>query len=194
MDLSAVVLAGGKGTRMEGVDKGLIEFKGRKMIEWSLALAKPFAERLLISCNRNITDYMSLADAIVCDRIAGSLGPLAGVHAAMEVIDTSALLVLPCDTPLLKADLVERLVAVATENPASIVYLVDEAGAHPLHAIIPVSLKQDLEDYLIDGGRGVQKWYLRHKSVQIKVEGENRQSLSNINTLIELEERDGGEL
>lgn len=187
MELSAVVLAGGKGARMEGVDKGLIDFKGRKMIVWSLALAKPLVSRLLISCNRNITDYMPLADAIVCDRIAGSLGPLAGVHAAMEVVESSALLVLPCDTPLMTKSLLQRLVSAAADDPHSIVYFVDEGGAHPLHAVIPLALKQDLEDFLLDGGRGVQKWYARHPCVQVKLDEQERGMLANMNTLLDLE-------
>ena len=74
MQISAVILAGGEGTRLGGVDKGLIEFKGRRMIEWTLDIVRPCVSQLLISCNRNITDYMPLGDSVVCDRIAGSLG------------------------------------------------------------------------------------------------------------------------
>jgi len=187
MNLSAVVLAGGKSTRMGGVDKGLLEYNGRKMIEWSLDVVRPLVQRLLISCNRNITDYMPLADAVVCDRIAGSLGPLAGVHAAMEVVDTAALLVLPCDTPLINEALLDKLVASAVQNPEAIVYIVGATGVHPLHAIIPLSLKQDLEDYLIDGGRAVQKWYAKHKVVELQLSEGEEALMINVNRPEELE-------
>jgi len=186
MNLSAVVLAGGQSSRMGGVDKGLIEFDGRKMVEWSLDAARPFVSRLLISCNRNITDYMPLADSVVCDRISGSLGPLAGVHAAMEVIETNALLVLPCDTPLITAGLLEKLIVSAAESSGSIIYFVGEAGAHPLHAIIPLALKQSLEDYLIDGGRAVQKWYARHSVVEVRLSAQEESLMVNVNRVEEL--------
>lgn len=189
MDLSAVILAGGKGARMDGQDKGLVQFQGRRMVEWPLDLVRPLASRVLISCNRNMTDYMPLADSVVCDRIAGLLGPLAGVHAAMQIVETKALLVLPCDTPLLTADLLEKLINTALENPAAIVHFIDEEGAHPLHAVIPMSLQQDLEDYLIDGGRGVQKWYARHNTLTIMVGKQESKALANMNTLLDLEER-----
>jgi len=186
MNLSAVVLAGGQSSRMGGVDKGLVEFDGRKMVEWSLDAARPIVSRLLISCNRNITDYMPLADSVVCDRISGSLGPLAGVHAAMEVVETHALLVLPCDTPLITVGLLEKLIASAVESPGSIIYFVGEAGAHPLHAIIPLTLKQSLEDYLIDGGRAVQKWYAKHSVVEVELSAQEELLMVNVNRVEEL--------
>jgi len=186
MDLSAVVLAGGQSSRMGGVDKGLVEFNGRKMVEWSLDVARPFVSKLLISCNRNITDYMPLADSVVCDRISGSLGPLAGVHAAMEVVETASLLVLPCDTPLVNARIVEKLIHCAAENPASIIFLSGESGAHPLHAVVPLALKQDLEDYLIDDGRAVQKWYARHDVVKVSMSEQEELLMLNVNRAEEL--------
>ena len=95
MELSVVILAGGQGQRMGGLDKGLVVFNDRRMIEWVLDTVRPLTTQLMISCNRNITDYMPLADSVVCDRIAGSLGPLAGIHAAMESMTATHLLVLP---------------------------------------------------------------------------------------------------
>jgi molybdopterin-guanine dinucleotide biosynthesis protein A len=196
MQISAVILAGGEGTRLGGVDKGLIEFKGRKMIEWTLDIVRPCVSQLLISCNRNITDYMPLGDSVVCDRIAGSLGPLAGIHAALESLTGHAeqepgsdhgLLVLPCDTPLVNSDIVERLLDAARKSPDSIVLLVEGDLLHPLHAVIPVMLKQNLEDYLIDGGRAVRKWYMQHKTVEVKLTKEEQNALSNVNTKGELD-------
>ncbi len=191
MQISAVILAGGEGTRLGGVDKGLIEFKGRKMIEWTLDVVKPHVSQLLISCNRNITDYMPLGDSVVCDRIAGSLGPLAGIHAALESLTSQSaqdtlqehvLLVLPCDTPLVNKSIVERLLSAAQKSPESIILLVEEDFKHPLHAVIPVSLKQDLENYLIDGGRAVRKWYQQHNVVEVKISNTEQVALANVNT------------
>ena len=110
MAISAVVLAGGQATRMSGQDKGLVPFKERKLVEWSLDVISLFVEQVIISCNRNIGDYMPLADSVVCDRLAGFLGPLAGVHAALLVNQSESLLVLPCDTPFIGSELISRLI------------------------------------------------------------------------------------
>ena len=200
MQLSAVILAGGESTRLGGVDKGLIEFKGRRMIEWTLDIVRPCVSQLLISCNRNITDYMPLGDSVVCDRIDGSLGPLAGIHAALESLtsqcseplhDGHSLLVLPCDTPLVDKVIVERLLKAAEQSPLSIIVLVEKTAEkdflHPLHAVIPVSLKEDLENYLIDGGRAVRKWYMRHSVVEVCLQSTEQAALANVNTQAELE-------
>ena len=190
MQISAVILAGGEGTRLGGVDKGLIEFKGRRMIEWTLDIVRPCVSQLLISCNRNITDYMPLGDSVVCDRIAGSVGPLAGIHAALESLtsessgksnESHSLLVLPCDTPLVDKTIVERLLKAAEQSPHSIIVLVEKGEhkdfLHPLHAVIPVSLKVDLGDYLIDGGGAVRKWYMQHSVVEVFLQNTEQTAL-----------------
>ncbi|MCJ8298663.1 MAG: molybdenum cofactor guanylyltransferase [Pseudomonadales bacterium] len=182
MNFSAVVLAGGQGSRMGGLDKGIVQYRGKKMIEWTLDVVRPLVSQLLISCNRNLTDYMPLADSVVCDRIAGSLGPLAGVHAAMESAASATLLVLPCDTPLINRSIVEKILLTAAENPNAIIVLAEGEFLHPLHAAIPVALKQSLEDYLIDGGRAVRKWYYQHAVIELQITAEESEGLVNINT------------
>ncbi len=190
MELSVVVLAGGQGQRMGGLDKGLVAFNNRKMIEWVLDAVRPFATQLMISCNRNITAYMSLADSVVCDRIAGSLGPLAGVHAAMESMTATHLMVLPCDTPKISRAVIEQLIEVAQLHPQAIVFLKDAEFVHPLHAIVPLSLKSSLEDYLLAGGRAVRKWYYQHPVVEVPVDAVGRAGLVNINSSADLENLD----
>ena len=187
MVVSTVVLAGGQASRMGGVDKGLVPFKDKKMVQWTLDVVAPFTSQLIISCNRNMSDYIALADSVVCDRIAGFLGPLAGVHAAMESATASVLLVLPCDTPLINQSLIARLLDTAKQNPQAIVFLTQGKFAHPLHAVIPTQLKTNLENYLIDGGRGVRKWYMQHDFVEVPISDEEGEALANINTLQELE-------
>jgi len=187
MEFSAVVLAGGQGSRMNGLDKGIVQYRGRKMIEWSLDVVRPLVSQLLVSCNRNLTDYMPLVDSVVCDRIAGSLGPLAGIHAAMESAASATLLVLPCDTPLITRPVIERLMQAATENPDAIIVLAEGKFLHPLHAVIPLALKQSLEDYLIDGGRAVRKWYEQHVVVELQITEQESAALKNINTAEQLQ-------
>ncbi|MCJ8341126.1 MAG: molybdenum cofactor guanylyltransferase [Pseudomonadales bacterium] len=187
MDFSAVVLAGGQGSRMGGLDKGIVQYRDKKMIQWTLDVVRPLVSQLLISCNRNLTDYMPLADSVVCDRIAGSLGPLAGIHAAMESTASATLLVLPCDTPLITRSIVEKILLASAENPEAIIVLAEGEFLHPLHAAIPVALKQSLEDYLIDGGRAVRKWYYQHCVIELQITAEESGGLVNINTAAELQ-------
>ncbi|EPJ45577.1 MAG: hypothetical protein OFPII_25920 [Osedax symbiont Rs1] len=187
MELSVVVLAGGQGQRMGGLDKGLVVFNDRRMIEWVLDTVRPLTTQLMISCNRNITDYMALADSVVCDRIAGSLGPLAGIHAAMESMTATHLLVLPCDTPKISRAVIEQLIEAAQRDPQAVVFLRYAEFIHPLHAIVPLSLKSSLESYLLDGGRAVRKWCYQHRVVEVSVAAVDRAGLVNINTRADLE-------
>jgi molybdopterin-guanine dinucleotide biosynthesis protein A len=188
MMVSTVVLAGGQASRMGGVDKGLVTFKDKKMVQWTLDVVAPLSSQLIISCNRNMSDYVALADSVVCDRIAGFLGPLAGIHAAMESASESALLVLPCDTPLINKHIISKLLDAAQKHPEAIIFLTQGKFAHPLHAVIPLKFKANLETYLIDGGRGVRKWYMQHDVVEIAVSDKEGEALVNINTLQELED------
>jgi molybdopterin-guanine dinucleotide biosynthesis protein A len=105
----------------------------------------------------------------------------------MESASAPLLLVLPCDTPLLKASLIQRLIECALEHCDSIVCLEDGEYSHPLHAVIPLSLKQSLEDYLIGGGRSVVKWYAMHQVIRLKVSSEESVTLANINRPSDIE-------
>jgi molybdenum cofactor guanylyltransferase len=187
MSVSTVVLAGGQSSRMGGQDKGLLTFRDKKMVQWTLDVVKPVTCQLIISCNRNISDYIALADSVVCDRIAGFLGPLAGIHAAMESATQSSLLVVPCDTPLINKNIISLLLEAAQKNPEAIVFLTQGTFAHPLHAVIPLKFKTDLENYLIDGGRAVRKWYMQHDIIEVPISDADAMALVNINTQQELE-------
>lgn len=186
MAIATVILAGGQASRLGGQDKGLVQFKGRKMVSWTLDAIAPFSSQVIISCNRNISDYIALADSVVCDRIAGFLGPLAGIHAAMESVSDHSLLVLPCDTPLISERIISMLLHSANNNPEAIVFLAQGKFAHPLHAVIPTKHQTDLEAYLIDGNRGVRNWYLRHEIVEVQLSEADAPALLNINTTREL--------
>lgn len=181
-ELSVVVLAGGQGQRMGGQDKGLIPFSGKPMIGWTLDCVRPYTKQLIISCNRNIGNYLPYGDSVVCDRISGFLGPLAGIHAALEVVQSPSLLVLPCDTPYINAPLIERLIGVSQKHPDSIVMLAENEYFHPLHAIIPSALSADLESFLLDGQRSVRSWYARHDLIKVAVAATELNALKNVNS------------
>lgn len=110
-DVTAIVLAGGEGRRMGGVDKGLLEFAGRPLVEHVLARIAPQVGAVILSANRNGEVYARYGFPVVADRRAGFNGPLAGIEAALAAVGTPWALVVPCDLPALPADLNARLAA-----------------------------------------------------------------------------------
>ncbi|MEH6578910.1 MAG: molybdenum cofactor guanylyltransferase MobA [Amphritea sp.] len=183
--LSAVILAGGQGQRMGGLDKGLVPFRDRPMIEHSVELVRPYVQALLISCNRNEPRYMALADKTVVDASDEYLGPLAGILAGLTACDADQLLVLPCDTPLLSKVVLDRLLDTAREYPDHICILAEGDKFHPLHAVIPVSLQADLQRFMEGKQRAVQRWMRAHPYKLVDI-SDLADELYNLNTPEEL--------
>src|SRR5919197_5324771 len=107
--VSGIVLAGGLGRRMGGVDKGLQLLHGRPMIAHVLARLAPQVDEIVINANQNLERYAAFGHRVVSDRISGFAGPLAGLHAGLEAISQPLALTVPCDSPFLPSDLVARL-------------------------------------------------------------------------------------
>lgn len=156
--LSVLILAGGQGRRMAGRDKGLVRFGDRLFIEHALAVVRPLSDDLIISCNRNLARYGHFAKLLVQDAQPDFRGPLAGILAGMRQARHPALLVLPCDTPLLSDDLPRRLREAHARDPDAITAAHDGQRLQPLHAIYPVALAEALQAYLDGGGRSVMGW------------------------------------
>ncbi|MEM5530618.1 molybdenum cofactor guanylyltransferase MobA [Gammaproteobacteria bacterium AS21] len=186
MKISALVLAGGKATRMGGVDKGLALFDGRTMIDRAVDVVSGCSDDVIISCNRNHDVYQKLAGKVVADQMGGYLGPLAGVHAALAVAESEHLLVIPCDTPLLSVEEINLLIVSAKANPDAIIALSDGEFVHPLHAIIPVGLALSLTQYLRSGKRSVQGWYQQHETCHVQLTTEQSKRLINVNNTQQL--------
>lgn len=150
LTFSGLILAGGEGRRMGGVDKGLQLFKGKPLTNYVLDVSAPFVTTQIISANRNIDQYQLLSGLVISDLPeAKAIGPLGGLLAAASVIKTSHVLVLPCDTPHITASALNALIEAAKIHPNLIHYLKSESGPHPLHAVIPVAVLRDsLPSYL----------------------------------------------
>ncbi len=115
-NITAVILAGGKTCRMGGIDKGLVKCNGQALIKPIIAALAPYVDQLIINANRNIEVYQKLGYPVVSDADNSFPGPLAGFLAAMKVADTKELFIVPCDGPLLKGKLMERLITVLDIN------------------------------------------------------------------------------
>lgn len=154
-DCSVLLLAGGRGQRMGGADKGLLDWQGRPLIAWLHERVRPLTDDLIISCNRNAERYAPFADRLVSDEAADYQGPLAGIRAGLRVARHTNLLILPCDAPQLDNALLQALLSQAGERA---VVLRQGEFLEPLFSIIPCTLQADLERAWQAGERSPQRW------------------------------------
>ncbi|MBG6285896.1 molybdenum cofactor guanylyltransferase MobA [Pseudomonas nitroreducens] len=150
---SVLILAGGRGQRMGGQDKGLLDWQGKPLVSYAAALARPYSDDLIISCNRNANVYAGYADRLVQDDSPDFPGPLAGIRAGLAAARHSHLLVLPCDAPLLDTDLLERLLLASAEAPDVVHMLRCGTQWEPLFSIIPVATREPIEQAWHQGDR-----------------------------------------
>ncbi|MBU0654034.1 MAG: bifunctional molybdopterin-guanine dinucleotide biosynthesis adaptor protein MobB/molybdopterin molybdotransferase MoeA [Gammaproteobacteria bacterium] len=180
-DITGVILAGGRGSRMGGQDKGLLEFNGRPLVEHLLDALKPQTSAVLINANRNQERYQTYGQPVVNDELTGFQGPLAGFAAAMQAAETACIMTVPCDGPQLAPDMAERLLqALQTEN-AELAVAHDGERLQPVHALIPVSLLPSLQTFLKNGDRKIDLWYAQHRMAQANF-SDCRDMFRNINT------------
>lgn len=157
-DIAAVILAGGRGTRMDGADKGLVEYRQRPLIEWVLSAIRPQVGEVLISANRNIDAYAQYGCRVIQDTMPDFPGPLAGVLAAMDAISTTWLLVTLCDSLHLPANLVQKLLEAAQAADMPIAVAADSQREHYTTMLVQTRLADSLRDYLQSGQRAVHAW------------------------------------
>jgi molybdenum cofactor guanylyltransferase len=193
MNLTGLVLAGGRGMRMGGVDKGLQLLRGEALASHVLKRLAPQTGALLISANRNADVYAALGApfgaTVVADTMPGFPGPLAGLLAGLRAAGTPFVLSAPCDSPGLPADLAARLAHALEAQGADIatVTTTDSLGntsIHPVFALLRTSLADDLSAFLEAGERKVRAWYARHKTAEVAFTDER--AFYNINSLQEL--------
>jgi molybdopterin-guanine dinucleotide biosynthesis protein A len=183
--ITGVILAGGRGRRMGDVDKGLLELHGRPLVAWVAERLAPQVDELLISANRNGERYAALGLRVVGDRIPGFAGPLAGLHAALEVAAHPLVVTVPCDSPFLPADLVLRLCSGLTATGAGVAVAWSGGRAHPVFCLCRRELQPHLAAYLASGERRVSGWHATLKVAEIAFDDE-AERFANINTRDEL--------
>ncbi|WP_456446139.1 molybdenum cofactor guanylyltransferase MobA [Thiolapillus sp.] len=162
-DITAVILAGGRGTRMGGRDKGLVPLAGKPMIAHVIHRLQPQLGQLLINANRNISRYRDFGYPVIRDDLEGFQGPLVGLLAGLKAIQTSWMLCVPCDVPNLPGDLVKRLSLALDAQEGEMAVVHDGARLQPAFALIPVGLAEDLEAYLETGERKLRQWCASHR-------------------------------
>ncbi|MBS3965219.1 MAG: molybdenum cofactor guanylyltransferase [Methylomonas sp.] len=182
--VSGVVLAGGRGRRMDGADKGLVMLNGRPLVGYAIDALVPLVDELLISANRNRLDYQGFGYPVIDDGNDDFDGPLAGILAALQITQAEYLLVVPCDSPLLTNVHLQRLLNVLSEqNAIAVAY--DGERLHPVILALKTRLKDDLAAYLASGERKLQRWIERHAFIRVDF-SDVAPVFANINSAAEL--------
>ena len=183
--ITGVILAGGQGRRMGGVDKGLKVLRGKPMVAWVLERFAPQVDEVLINANQNLETYRRFGRRVIPDEIGGFAGPLAGLHRGLSEARHELVATVPCDSPFLPRDLVPRLRAALERNEAEIAVAKTGEQPHPVFCLCRKRVLPGLADFLAAGGRKIDAWYAKLKVVEVAF-NDNPEGFSNINTGEEL--------
>ena len=167
LQLGAVVLAGGLARRMGGTDKGLVNLAGRPMISYALSAVEQVTLHIVVNANRNAALYAALGHEVVPDALDGNLGPLAGLSAAMDTLNTDLVFMCPCDSPFMTAELIRRLAASFDQSDIDIAVAFGADRMQPVFAVVRRSLKDSLDQFLGQGERKIDKWYAQHRVKEV---------------------------
>lgn len=192
--VTGLVLAGGRGSRMGGLDKGLACFRGEPMAKRALGRLMPQVGPVLLSANRNLEDYAGFGVRVVTDTLQGYEGPLAGFLAGWSVVTTRYLQAVPCDVPNFPTDLVVRLLESAEGAHARLALPVtqDPRGlrrSHPVFLLMRADVREGLDRFVSQGGRRVEDWARAEGAIEVVFP--HSEAFFNVNTLAELEELEG---
>ena len=197
MQVTGVVLAGGRGSRMGGADKGLQKFRGLPLTMHALMRLQSQCAEVLINANRNLGAYESFGVPVWPDGLHDFAGPLAGFLVGLEQCATPYLMTVPCDSPRFPLDLAARLGQALVEQQADIAMaLGPERDVHgqttwrtqPVFCLMGTHLLESLVRYTQSGGRKIDAWTAQHKTVEVAFDqaGDDPLAFANINTLSEL--------
>jgi molybdopterin-guanine dinucleotide biosynthesis protein A len=186
-EITGVVLAGGQGSRMGGVDKGLQPFRGKPMAAHAIERLAPQVDELLINANRNPEAYAAFGHRVIADEIEGFAGPLAGFERGLAHAAGKLVVTVPCDSPFLPLDLVARLRAALEERGAQIAVAKTGDQAHPVFCLMRRDVHASLKQFLSSGQRKIDRWYSQLEVVEVAFDDE-ADAFLNINTREELKD------
>jgi molybdopterin-guanine dinucleotide biosynthesis protein A len=181
--VSGIVLAGGQGRRMGGVDKGLELLRGKPMVAWVLERLSPQVDEVIVNANQSSEAYARFGYRVVPDAIGGFAGPLAGLHAGLTEASHPLAVTVPCDSPFLPPDLVARLREALGDNDLAVAKTGDQP--HPVFSLVRRAVLDHLTQFLCSGGRKIDAWYATLKVVEVPFDDE-AEAFRNINTREEL--------
>jgi len=184
-NITAVILAGGRGQRMRGQNKGLLPLRGQSLVSHVLTRLRPQIGEIIISANDGLDEYEQLGCDVVTDKITGYAGPLTGMYSAMTEINTEWLITTPCDIPMLPADYVNRMVSSIDTGKAYVAHNGDrqQSGCCLLHR----SLQPELLNELNAGNYAVYEFLQKHDAIEVDF-SDVKDNFANINTPEQLSE------
>ena len=197
-EVTGIILAGGRGARMGGVDKGLQNFQGMPMALTALMRLAPQVGEVMINANRNLSAYESFGTPVWPDGLADVAGPLAGFLVGLERAETPYLVPIPCDCPGFPLDLVRRLGDALLAQDAEIAMAgAPETGpdgqtrvrTQPVFCLLKTSLLGGLVRFTHGGGRKIDAWTALHKTVLVPFDTPEDlpNAFANVNTLTDLQ-------
>ncbi len=160
---SGLILAGGRGQRFNNKDKGLIPFKGTTLVEHAINKLTPQVNSVLISANRNLDFYQELSVTCIQDIFSTYPGPLAGIHAALQKLETDWLVSIACDTPCFPNDYVERLSVAVSQSKSLVAIAQSNNRLQNVFMLVHKTLFNSLDSFLNKGERKAQIWLEQHK-------------------------------
>lgn len=192
-DITGVILAGGRGSRMGGADKGLQNFRGIPLALHTMLRLAPQVGGVMVNANRNLSAYESFGVPVWPDALPDHAGPLAGFLTGLEQCETAYLVTVPCDTPLFPHDLVARLADAMEREDADIAMAAarEEDGqlrAQPVFSLVRRELMESLVAFTHGGGRKIDAWTAQHRTVLVPFDqpADAPNGFFNANTLVEL--------
>lgn len=193
-DITGLILAGGRGSRMGGADKGLEIHQGVPMAMHALLRLAPQVGEVMINANRNLGAYESMGAPVWPDSLPDYAGPLAGFLTGLEHCETPYLVTVPCDSPLFPEDLVQRLAQALDAEGAEIAMAATREGAapqmrlqvQPVFCLLKTELLESLVRFTQSGQRKIDKWTALHRCVEVPFD--DPQAFANANTPDELQQ------
>jgi molybdopterin-guanine dinucleotide biosynthesis protein A len=184
--ITGLILAGGRGSRMGNIDKGLQTFRGAPMVLHVIMRLSPQTGSLMINANQNLGPYEGFGLPVWPDQLTGFAGPLAGLQTGLAHCETDYLVTAPCDSPFLPEDLVERLADAIGEADLAVAATDDGSRRqpHPVFCLMKAALLPHLTIFLQEGGRKIDAWYKSLDFVEVVFPDEA--AFRNINTMEEL--------
>lgn len=185
MPISAIILSGGRATRMNGVDKGLVLLQSKPLIQHVIERLTTQADEILINANRELAQYQAMGYPVLQDEVEDFLGPLAGFSLGLQHAKHDYVLTVPCDSPLLPVDLAQRLMAALVENNAEIAVATSEDSTHPVFCLCKKTVLPSLTAYLQQGERRVSTWQKSQQYIEVDFSDCN-EAFTNLNTFEDL--------
>ena len=184
-EVTGIVLAGGQGSRMGGVDKGLAPFRGKALVAHVIERLAPQVDELLVNANRNPEAYAAFGHRVIADEIPGFAGPLAGFERGLAHARGALVATVPCDSPFVPPDLVSRLRAALEAAGADIAVAKTGDQPHPVFCLMRRGVHASLAQFLASGQRKIDKWYAALRVTEVAFDDE-AEAFANINTRDEL--------